>query len=97
VAVARATQDVAVRIAVHEGTSLAFTRGSGVHYFGRTLQESLALLPDAEPGEIAFSALSLATRPVLSLLGQEGLLVRMARSVSDPKRRVGHVALRASS
>ncbi len=93
VALGRAIDDVPVRIAVHEGSSLAFTRGSGIHYFGRTLHESLALLRDGTPGEVVFSALSLSTRPVLSLLGQERLTVRMARSAEDPKKRVGHVVL----
>ncbi len=94
IALARAIHDVPVRIAVHEGSSLAFTRGAGIHYFGRTLHESLALLRDGMAGELVFSALSLSTRPVLSLLGQERLSVRMTRSAEDPKRRVGRVALR---
>ncbi len=97
IALGRAIHDVPVRIAVHEGSSLAFTRGGGIHYFGRTLHESLALLRDGVPGELVFSALSLSTRPVLSLLGQEGLNVRMARSAEDPKRRVGHVVLRGQA
>ena len=47
-----------VRLAVHQGRCVAFTRGDGVAYFGETVAVGLSLLAGAEPGTVVVSGVA---------------------------------------
>jgi serine/threonine protein kinase len=83
----------AFRVSVHHGSSLAFTRGTNIEYFGRTVHEGVGLLRELSPRQLGLSASLLASREVMVLLARERLSARVALSSGEPPIRFGAVDL----
>jgi eukaryotic-like serine/threonine-protein kinase len=90
--------DAPLRVSIHVGRVLAFTRHESVEYFGLTIQELMSNLENLEAGELVLSGTMIAMREPRLVLAEHSLNLRMTTSKGSASaqatpRRLGIVAI----